>query len=369
MALTVRVRNFQSIEDATVVIDGFTVVTGANNSGKTALQRAVRGVFTNPPAGALVRHGAKYLSVEITFPDGQTVIWEKGSKVNRYIVNGKTLSGVGRGGVPDEVKALGVHEIKAGSDKIWPQIAQQFVGQVFLLDRPGSMLAEAVADVEKVGQLSSALKLAERDRRSALSSLKVRRKDEQELKTEVESYKGLDDVDSKVSAVETLLTEAEQAELEATQLGALLERLQQARDEVDLLIGIEDVSVPPASLAQEAQQTRDEVTTLQGLRDKMGRLQRAITRWEAVVKAAQTTTLDTDDSAVQGVRNALAFFTKLRDDMARERKTVESLKDKLDEQQGYLDAQDLLVDEVLAEMGACPTCHQRVGEHHEHEMA
>ena len=97
MATTVHVRDFQSIQDAIIIIDGFTVVTGPNNSGKSALQRAIRGVFTNPPAGSLVRHGAKYLSVTITFSDGQTVCWEKGSKVNRYIVNGKLIDNVGRG--------------------------------------------------------------------------------------------------------------------------------------------------------------------------------------------------------------------------------------------------------------------------------
>ena len=36
MPLKVRVRNFQSIEDATLVIDGLTVVTGTNNAGKSA---------------------------------------------------------------------------------------------------------------------------------------------------------------------------------------------------------------------------------------------------------------------------------------------------------------------------------------------
>ena len=33
--------NFQSLKDVTAVIDGMTVVTGPNNSGKTALMRAV----------------------------------------------------------------------------------------------------------------------------------------------------------------------------------------------------------------------------------------------------------------------------------------------------------------------------------------
>ncbi len=78
MAVTARIQNFQSIEDATIVIDGLTVITGTNNSGKTSVMRAIRGVFTNATAGPLVRHGCAHLSVTLTFDDGTSVLWEKG---------------------------------------------------------------------------------------------------------------------------------------------------------------------------------------------------------------------------------------------------------------------------------------------------
>ena len=48
MAVTARVQNFQSVEDATIVIDGLTVITGTNNSGKTAVMRAIRGCSPTP---------------------------------------------------------------------------------------------------------------------------------------------------------------------------------------------------------------------------------------------------------------------------------------------------------------------------------
>lgn len=365
MALTVRVQDFQSIVDVTVVIDGFTVVTGANNSGKTALQRAIQGVFTNPPAGALVRHGAKYLSVTITFPSGDVVTWEKGEKVNRYIVNGKKIEGLGRGGVPDEVKALGVYDIKAGSDRIWPQIAPQFTGQVFLLDRPGSMLAEAVADVEKVGQLSAALKLSERDRRSAVSDLKVRRQDEKDLQAELDGFAGLDDADAKVSSVESSLAEAQGISIKATALVKLREDITQAQEVVDHLKGIEEVSLPDQGMLDEASQCKTDLGDLQGLRDKLNRLRPALAQWEKVVEAAKDVTLG-DNAAVEKVQKALGFFVNMRDKLDAARSEVETLEGQRDEQQGYLDAQELVVEEVLLEMGACPVCHQRIGEAHEH---
>ena len=78
MAVQVRLKNFQSIEDASLRVEGLTVITGTNHSGKTAVMRAIRGLFTNAPAGPLVRHGAAHLTVALTFDDGTEVVWEKG---------------------------------------------------------------------------------------------------------------------------------------------------------------------------------------------------------------------------------------------------------------------------------------------------
>ena len=170
MPVRIRARNFQSIEDAEIVVDRFTVVTGPNNSGKTALQRAVQGVFTNPSGDAFVRHGAERLIVDIDFGNDETVRWEKGPKVKpTYTVKGKVIN-PGRQ-VPTEVLALGIQPIQAGAIAVWPQVAPQFTGQMFLLDLPGSAIAEAVADVERVGQLTQALRLADSDKRSASSEL------------------------------------------------------------------------------------------------------------------------------------------------------------------------------------------------------
>jgi DNA repair ATPase RecN len=369
MAITVRVQNFQSIEDATVVIDGFTVVTGPNNSGKTALQRAIRGVFTNPPAGALVRHGTAFLSVTITFPDGQTVCWEKGDKVNRYIVNGgKPLEGVGRG-VPEVVSNMGVHFIKAGNEKLWPQIAQQFTGQIFLLDRPGSMVAEAVADVEKVGQLSAALKLSEKDRRSALGDLKVRRKDEVSLQKELDGFAGLNGAETEVSALETSISEASDAASSAVLLLNLQSQISSVESEIEQYEGIENVTLPSLDTITQASKQQADLTAFLGLQDKMGRLTRAITVWEKVVDAAKGVTLDADDKAVQQAQKALGFFGKLQDDLADAAANIAALEGQLVTVQENLDTEQVTVDSVLTEMGACPTCHQRTDAPHDHSTA
>lgn len=242
MPWTVRVRNFQSIEDATVVIDGFVVITGPNNSGKTAFMRAVRGVFTNAPAGPLVRRGATHLTVDIDMGDGNAVRWEKGDKINQYHLNGKKLENVGRG-CPPEVLALGVQPIRAGSDLLWPQMAEQF-RVLFLIGSPGSAMAEAVADVERVGKLTSALKLAESDRRTSTSKLSVRKSDETTLVTQLAEFETLDRVETLVSQVETQTAEVSRIEGAMAPLAGLRARKNAYTEVVASLAGIAGVGVP-----------------------------------------------------------------------------------------------------------------------------
>jgi len=247
MTVKVRVQNFQSIEDAEVEISGFTVVTGQNNGGKSALQRAIRGVFQNTKGSSFIRHGKAKSMVTVNLDDDHMVYWEKGLKSKpTYIVDNSNPIHPGQA-VPDEVSDLGVRGIQAGNREIWPQIAPQFTGQIFLLDQPGSVLAEAVADVDRVSQLNQALRLSESDRRAANSELKIRRTDKEQLEKDLKRFEGMDEV---IETVETL----EQAALMIDRIEKALEGVQElysrytdAFGDVERLKGIEEVVVPEDS--------------------------------------------------------------------------------------------------------------------------
>lgn len=406
MPVRVRVRNFQSIEDAEVVVDRFTAVTGANNSGKTATMRAIQGVFSNPGGDAYVRHGKEKLSVELDFGDGQTVVWEKGPKVKpTYKVKGKTLH-PGRG-VPDEVAELGVQPITVGSMQVWPQVAPQFTGQVFLLDLPGSNVAEAVADVERVGKLTQALRLAESDKRGAAAELKVRKKDAERLQDDVRAYAGLDAVGDAVAAVEKLLAEACQA---ARELGvaedaqrrlrdagasilryegvrevpvpppetaqkaararsairdaeALRARLVPARAKVEALAGVRGVRVP--EVAQEARASRDELAALRALASRTTTAMAAVARARKAADAAGGVTLGTEKSeAAAKARKALEFCVDVRRRLRAARIEAERCRSTLESTRANLDATETEVREVLGGLGTCPVCKTPVAGNH-----
>lgn len=268
MPVQIKVKNFQSIADAELTVDKFTVVTGSNNSGKSSLCRAVQGVFSNPSGDAYVRHGTDKLSVQLSFDDGQTVCWEKGPKVKpTYMISGKTLH-PGRG-VPDEVSTLGVRPIQVGQQPVWPQLAQQFVGQVFLLDLPGSSIAEAVADVDRVGKLTQALRFAETDKRAVSSEIRVRRQDVDSLKRDLDMYAGLDTVAQAVSNVEVLQKLLTETDLRVSSLQDLKIRWGNCKSTLENLSGVREVQVPVVGLVERATKLSRNITIACDMRQRI----------------------------------------------------------------------------------------------------
>jgi len=248
--IKVRIRNFQSIKDSTLEIDGLTAITGSNNSGKSAALRAIRSVFTNAPGHSFVRHGAEKCIVELFFEDGRSIYWEKGPSVRpMYKIDGGNPIYSGKE-VPEEIQSFGMAPFQAGGRQVWPQVAPQMTGTVFLLDQPGSVLAEAVSDVDRVGHLNRALKAAETDKRSRVSTLKVRETDAVACESELARFDGLDGVLESVATLEKQSAHAKKLEVALLVVHGLKDRLDGAGEEVTRLEPIASVSVPAESVAR-----------------------------------------------------------------------------------------------------------------------
>lgn len=270
MPIKVRVRNFQSVEDASIEIDGLTVVTGTNNAGKSAFFRAIRGAFTNSRGHDFVRYGKGHCTVDLTFDDGRTLTWQKGKNVNTYVVNGgKPFEKVGHG-VPPEARVFGIEPVVAGKQELWPQIAPQITGVSFLLHETGSVIAEAVADVKRVNQLSRALSSCEKDRRAARSALKIRKSDAKTLAERREGFTGLDAAVELVEGLEVRRGKAEKVGKAVTNVQKLRGRYREAQAAVDALEGLEkaEEALPPSSLVGEARELSRALGSTCKLRDR-----------------------------------------------------------------------------------------------------
>lgn len=310
MTVKIRVRDFQSIEDAEIEVSGLTVITGANNTGKSAMLRAVHGAFTNARGTKYVRHGKDQCRVDVTFGDGRSLSWEKGEKVNRYTVDGKVLDKVGSG-VPIEVETLGVVPITAAGREVWPQFAQQFTGQVFLLDQPGSVLAESVADVTRVGVLNDALRNTQSDKRTLASELKVRLGDVARYEAQEASFAGLDDVEAlaqEAEALDTLVADL-QRQLEGAR--ALHDAHESLRLTASNLRPVRDVVVPDG--VEDVRSGLASLDEMLELRAKLGDITRSLELFAPV--AGISVPDETDTARARKVSDAVSLLTDLRDQM------------------------------------------------------
>ena len=261
MTTKVKIKDFQSIEKADLEIKGFTVITGKNNSGKSAVQRAIRGVFQNARGNSFVRHGATHCEVSLDFEDGNSVTWKKGKKENKYVINGKEYDKVGAK-TPAPLEDFMVQPITAGGREIWSQFAPQFTGQVFLLNDTGSVLAEAISDVERVQTLNKAMKQSERDKRSANSTLKVRKTDEKAVQTELEHYAGLNALGLLLDTIESLETKIEKIDRVVSLLTTYISKRDELLSEITHLTGVTSIQTPDTTKLEGVSDTMKDLALL-----------------------------------------------------------------------------------------------------------
>jgi len=227
----IEIRNFQAIAHTVIEVDGFSVLAGKSNIGKSSVVRAIKAALTGAPADIYVRHsfncprnkGAKsckcFCSVHIV-TDGLDLLWEKGDTVNRYVYNDTTYTVVGKG--TPEFLMQDFAPIKLGDEKEIIQVSDQF-NPIFILDESGTIAADILSDVAKLDQINIATRLAEKDRKEASSTRKVREKDILDLRIALTRYEGLDAVVDHVSTIEDLDGQTEVIGFKVEQLERFIE--------------------------------------------------------------------------------------------------------------------------------------------------
>lgn len=213
--IELEIQNFQAIEKVSLQISGFTALVGRSNIGKSAIVRAIRSALTGASGTDFVRHGQQCerllkgvkkckckASVRIK-TEALHLLWEKGDNDNQYTVwkDGEkhVYNSVGSGTPDFLLPEFGMVEV--GGSKQLLQVADQFE-PIFLLNQTGPATADVLSDVTKLDAINIASSLAEKDRREAASTRKVREKDVAALAQQLEAYASVDAVAARVRDVE-----------------------------------------------------------------------------------------------------------------------------------------------------------------------
>jgi AAA domain len=214
----IEILNFQSIEHVKFRIDGFTVLVGKSNIGKSAVIRAIQCALTGAAGTDFVRHGpgcdrrsrgvkkCKCHSEVRIRTSKIDLTWKKGDAINRYAVllpgekESKVYDKIGQGTPEFLQPEFSPVKVGSGPPEL-VQVSEQF-DPIFLLNQSGNVVADVLSDVAHLDQINSAMGLVSKDRKSHMTTRKVREKDILALNKSLGAYEGLDDALDDVARAE-----------------------------------------------------------------------------------------------------------------------------------------------------------------------
>lgn len=247
--MKVKIKNFQSIKDLDIVIEGFTTIVGKSNIGKSSIIRAIDGALTNRKGDNFVRKGEHHSEVHLECPEID-LLWKKGGGHNDYIIKDsdgveESLENVGHG-VPDHIASSGFRPVESNRSKFSVQVASQF-NPIFLLDSnttTGSEVAEIISDIGRLSEVQDAFSNCQKDRKNMKSEIRVREKDLAKAKEQLTHY---DDLENDMRQVDEIKSQHKAIGQLKTKLESLTS-LKGDNDEVtqvlDHLTGLDSVEVP-----------------------------------------------------------------------------------------------------------------------------
>jgi len=243
----IEIKNFQSIAHIKFPIEGFTVIYGKNNIGKSAIIRAIKAALVNQTGKGFIKKGEKQTEVKIKKGD-LDLTWKKG-KSAVYDINNKKYTKLNKD-VPKPLIEQGFGKIEIGNKKIMPTMAGQF-NPLFLIDEPGSTITEVLASLYNIDTLSIADDLCQKSLRSQKTLLKTRENDVTKLNKELEKYKDFEDVKKKVEDLTEKEKQINLIESEIKDIETFEIRIQQLSESVNKIRPIKDINIPRLSNYEE----------------------------------------------------------------------------------------------------------------------
>ena len=113
-------------------------------------------------------------------------------------------------------------------------------------------MAEAVSDVERVGQLNRGLKAAQTDLRKSRSTLRIRRKDVEKIEEKLSEFEGLEEVGTNLAVLAELENRVRSTTENLTVLQGLSTKRVRLLEVKDRLEGVQDIILPAPKVGERA---------------------------------------------------------------------------------------------------------------------
>lgn len=235
MIKSIQISNFQSHKDTTLKFSkGVNVIQGRSDSGKTAILRALNWLINNKPAGDAFRSTWGGLTkVQIKTTEHFIRRWKEGTAKNGYSVS-KMGWDEKDGPEYQDFKAFGQgvpEEISEALNMLPINFQSQLDPPFLLSDSPGEV-ARVLNEVASLDVIDSSLSNVAAKVRSNANEKREAEGRTLELEEELESYKGLDELDGYLTGLEQLERQAIEASSRKSELAILIGRIEEAQEEL-----------------------------------------------------------------------------------------------------------------------------------------
>lgn len=197
MIKSINLTCFESHKDSHLeFIKGINILSGATNYGKSSVARAINWLINGIPNGnSMLTYNEKECRVKLEIDDN-IIEKVKSDKENKYIINNIELKSVGQS-VPEEINNLNFNELN---------LQMQFDKFFLLQDSPGEVARKLnrIINLEVIDESAKKIKSKVNKKKNDINYLES---DINTIKTKLEKYNNLDEI-------ETIIIKCEKLEIE-----------------------------------------------------------------------------------------------------------------------------------------------------------
>lgn len=258
------IKNFQSIENMSFDIEGFTTLVGRNFIGKSATLMAINAALTNQQGTDFIRWGEKFCEVRIVTRD-LDILWHKEKNNNFYVINNQTYKKIGGQPPPDPILQAGFGVTDVAGEKHNLLYIEQFF-PLFLVDRKDSKSADLLISIYGLDRLYKAVDLCEKDRKKSHERLKLREGDRGLAEEALQRFSGFENTQKSISDLDQVKIKIQKQEQETAELRTKTEKIIEYTLAIRKLRPVKEIEIP------DAKKVKALFSELQDLSDKLDRL-------------------------------------------------------------------------------------------------